>query len=277
MNSPIVFDPPSGPSAHPRRLTRLAAAGLAAWVIGLTCGLVHAAEFHVAPGGSAGGSGSAEAPFATLAQARDAARRLPASEPRKIIVHGGEYFDVGLLLEPPDSGLSIAAAPGEKPVLYGGQRVNGWEREGEHLWSAPLPPLGVSEAEVKAGLALPDWEPRLLLVNGETRPRARFPAAGTLEHLSRFDVPWMSSTGGGWQRPPTNEELTTLDYKAGDLADWPDLTNAEVTVYHMWDESCVGIASRDATHHVLKLAPACGHPPGAFGVRKYVSGTSAPA
>lgn len=270
MNLSIPFPLLARPHTRKPRLVRLAAISLAAVAL---CGVarqLHAAEFHVAPGGSPAANGTASAPFATLAQARDAARKLPANELRRIVVHGGEYFDVGLLLEPADSGLSIDAAPGEHPILYGGQRVTGWERAGDHLWSAPLPPLKVTAAEVQAGLALPRWEPRLLLVNGETRPRARFPAEGTLEHLSRFDVPWMSTTGGGWKRPPTNEELTTLKYKAGDLADWPDLTNAEVTVYHMWDESCVGIASHDVANHILKLAPECGHPPGAFGVRKYV-------
>ncbi len=254
MNSSLVFHP--RPTQHGNRPQPIAfaTAKLAILAVWAAVGLAQAAEFHVAPGDSLAGRGNADSPFATLTQARDAARKLPASEPRTIIVHGGEYFDVGLLLEPPDSGLRIEAARGEHPVLYGGQRVTGWEREGEHLWSAPLPPLAVAEAEVKAGLALPRWEPRLLLVNGETRPRARFPAEGKLEHLNRFDVPWMSTTGGGWKRPPTNEELTTLKYKAGDLADWPDLTNAEVTVYHMWDESCVGIASHDAANHILKLA-----------------------
>jgi hypothetical protein len=231
---------------------------------------VTAAEFHVAPASSPLAGIDPAPRFATLRAARDAARQVPASEPRRIFVHAGEYYDVGLSLEPEDSGLEITAAPGARPLLYGGYRLTGWQREAAGpWWSAPLPPLSPRDEEVKAGLATPGWEVRLLLVNGQTRPRARFPAQGTLEHTTRFDVPWMSTTGGGWKRPPTPEELTTLQYRPGDVGDWPDLTQAEITVYHMWDESCVGVAKHDPAQHRLTLAPPGGHPPGAFGVRRY--------
>lgn len=230
-----------------------------------------AAEFHVAPPGSPLPNIDPAHRFASLREARDAARQVPTTEPRRILIHDGDYYDVGLSLEPEDSGLEITAAPGARPVLYGGHRLTGWEREtGTPWWSAPLPPLSPREADVKAGLASPGWEVRLLLVHGQTRPRARFPAQGALEHTTRFDVPWMSTTGGGWKRPPTQEELTTLEYRPGDLGDWPDLTQAEITAYHMWDESCVGVAQHDPANHRLTLAPPCGHPPGAFGVRRYV-------
>jgi hypothetical protein len=42
------------------------------------------------------------------------------------------------------------------------------------------------------------------------------PESGTFTHESVFDVRWLSSVGGGWERKPTQEELTTLRYaKAG--------------------------------------------------------------
>ncbi|MGD0091793.1 MAG: right-handed parallel beta-helix repeat-containing protein, partial [Planctomycetota bacterium] len=110
----------------------------------------------------------------------------------------------------------------------------------------------------------------MLQVDERFCPRARYPEQGTLAHLSAFEVPWMSTTGGGWKRKPTEEELTSLRYKPGDLGPWLEVQNAEVTVYHMWDESCVGVAANNAEQHVLTLKPPCGHPPGAFGVKKYV-------
>ncbi|MBN2594986.1 MAG: right-handed parallel beta-helix repeat-containing protein, partial [Sedimentisphaerales bacterium] len=100
--------------------------------------------------------------------------------------------------------------------------------------------------------------------------RARLPEKGFFEHLSRFDVPWMSTTGGGWKRKPTGEELTTLKYRPEDIGLWLDVNNAEVTVYHMWDESMVGLKAIDAEKHVLTFASPSGHPPGAFGVKRYV-------
>jgi len=46
--------------------------------------------------------------------------------------------------------------------------------------------------------------------------------------------------------------------------------NAELTVYHMWDESVVGLASNDDASHTLTFSNEAGHPAGAFGVKKYV-------
>jgi len=83
-------------------------------------------------------------------------------------------------------------------------------------------------------------------------------------------VPWMTSTGGGWKRKPTNEELTTLKYRAEDLGSRLDINNAELTVYHMWDESLVGVSAMDTESRTLTFANPAGHPPGAFGVKKYV-------
>lgn len=226
--------------------------------------------FHVSPSGNDAGSGTREQPFATLTKALAATRALPAGQGRKIVVRGGKYWNVSLMLRPEDSGLSLEAEPGETPVLYGGQRLTGWVKDGERCFAAALPALPVTENEIKSGLALPRWEVRLLLVNGQTRPRGRFPETGTLTHQTTFDVPWMSTTGGGWKRKPTGEELTTLRYQAGDLPAGLEVRDAEVTVYHMWDESCVGIAAHDAGKGLLRLAPATGHPPGAFGVKKFV-------
>jgi hypothetical protein len=80
----------------------------------------------------------------------------------------------------------------------------------------------------------------------------------------------MSTTGGGWKRKPTEDELTTLRYHPGDLGSWFEPGNAEITVFHMWDESCVGVADHDPQTQTLRLSPPCSHPPGAFGVRKFV-------
>lgn len=215
--------------------------------------------FHVAPTGNDSWPGSADKPFASLHAARDAARKLPAEQPRRVVLQGGEYFlDQPLVLGAQDSGLAIEAAPGAKATLYGGRKVTGWERDGEQFWAARLP-------EVAAG----KWDFRMLAVNGRFARRARLPKSGDFEHLSRFDVPWMSTTGGGWQRKPTHAELTTLKFRPADLGPWLDLRNAELTVYHMWDESVVGLAAMDETAQTLTFSTEAGHPPGAFGVRRY--------
>lgn len=215
-----------------------------------------ARDWHVAAGAQ-GGDGSAGRPFGSLQEAVTAARQTPGRH--RLVVHSGEYFNVSVTLGPQDSGLVVEGEGPTPPVLYGGIRLTHWQAEGK-FQVAPLPASPTGKP----------WEIRLLLVNGEARPRARYPSSGALPHESVFQVPWMSSTGGGWQRAPTEEELTTLRYRQGDVGDWLEVANAEITVYHMWDESCVGVAAHDPARRLLKLSPKTGHPPGAFGVQKYV-------
>jgi hypothetical protein len=222
----------------------------------LACSLTTyaSAQLHVATGGNDANPGSADKPLATLAKAVEVAR---ARQAKQILLHGGSYYDVSVGLGAEDSGLIVESAPGEKAVLFGGVALTGWQKLNDHLFAAALP------ADRK-------WDIRLLRVNGRMAPRARFPKEGTLAHLTKFDVPWMSSTGGGWKRKPTHEELTTLQYQPGDFPADLDIKNAEITVYHMWDESVVGIAAHDLAKQILTLSPETGHPPGAFGVKKYV-------
>ncbi len=219
-----------------------------------------AAELHVSPNGDDSRDGSTTAPLRTLAAALRSNALLNAPATTTIWLHNGVHEDVSVEIGPAHSGLTIKAAPGAKPILLGGRRVRDWEREGEKFWSAPWPISDGAKAIA----------PRLLVVNGRLCPRARLPERDSLAHVTAFDVPWMSTTGGGWKRPPTPEELTTLRYAPGLLPADLEVRNAEVTVFHMWDESVVGVASHDAAAGVLRFSSESGHPPGAFGVKKFV-------
>jgi hypothetical protein len=201
-----------------------------------------------------------DGPFATLETACATARKADTKLRRQIIIGGGQYFlNKPLVLTDKDSGLTIEAAAGAKVNLYGGREVAGWKKDGENFYSAPLP-------EVKEG----KWDFRALVVNGRFCRRARLPEKGSFTHQSSFDVPWMTTTGGGWKRKPTSEELTELKYRPEDLGPWLDIKNAELTVYHMWDESLVGASAIDTKSNTLIFSTPSGHPPGAFGVKKYV-------
>jgi hypothetical protein len=224
--------------------------------------------FFVAPNGSDSWSGRkpvpnanrTDGPFATLAAACNAAQEMGTKRPRKVIIQSGRYFlNKPLVLTDKDSGLTIEASPGDMVNLYGGREVTGWRKDGGKFYSATLP-------DVRQRL----WDFRALVVNGRFCRRARLPEQGFFTHQSTFNVPWMTSTGGGWKRKPTNEELTTLKYKPEDLGPWFDINNAEITVYHMWDESLVGVSAMDTKSHTLTFTNPSGHPPGAFGVKKYV-------
>ena len=204
--------------------------------------------------------------FASLESAVEAARIYNGSstaEDRKrarIIIHEGSYFNTSVELSTLDSGLVIEAAEGETPVLYGGCRITGWKKEASsEFWYAE--PAGIREGQ---------WDFRLMTVDGELRSRSRLPETGVFNHLTVFDVPWMSTTAGGWKRKPTDEELTSFIYKPGDIDPDLDFRNAELTIFHKWDESLAGILSHDKDKHMFRLSNACGHPPGAFGYTGYI-------
>jgi hypothetical protein len=223
-----------------------------------TC-LADSPAIYVAPNGNDSNPGTQERPFASLEAARDAARKLTPAD-RTIVVMPGDYFLAKTFeLDFRDNGLTIEAAQGGKATLYGGEMVTGWRRDGDRFWCADLP-------DVKAG----KWDFRALVVNGRMPQRARLPESGTFLHKTTFSVRWMSSVAGGWERKPTADELTTMFYDPKDIPATLEVKNAEVRVYHMWDESLTGVVSNDLERHALILAPAPKSPPGAFGVKKYV-------
>ncbi len=134
-------------------------------------------------------------------------------------------------------------------VLVGGTAVS-WKREGENL-------------VCDTGLNIPA---RVLVVNGSLRKRVRYPDKGYAEHETEFDVPWMSTTGGGWRRKPTHEELSSVTVKPGAVKGLT-LDSAEITLIHSWDDSLLTIASVEGDK--ITFAQESGHPAGSFGVRKY--------
>jgi parallel beta-helix repeat protein len=243
-----------------RHMLRTMGAVIMAWSLALDVrGADAPMEFFVAPDGADTNAGTAAAPFATLTRARDAARQAGTQAARRIVVRGGRYYDVSLDLDPRDSGLAIVAAPNEKPLLHGGRRVTGWEKDGDRFYAAQLP-----------GVAERTWDFRLLVVNDQLRPRARLPQSGTFTHRSRFDAPWHTTVGGGFRGEDKPELKLQLQYEPGDLGPWLDIHNAELTIYHQWDDSIVGLQSHDPESHMLGFANPAGYPPGAFGVKTYV-------
>jgi len=222
-------------------------------------GTAAAADFYVAPGGSDQQPGTREQPMATLEAARDAARGA-GNGPHRMVVMPGDYFlSETFQLDARDNGLTIEAGEGGEAVLYGGTPVTGWRRDGDRFWCADLP--GVKEGT---------RDFRALVVNGRLAERARLPESGTFLHKSTWNVRYLTSVGGGFEREPTEEELTTLLYDPDNLPKTLDVNNAEVRIYHMWDEALCGVARNDTERHALMLSTHPRFPPGAFGVKKYL-------
>ncbi len=203
-----------------------------------------------------------DGPFATLTRAIEGARSLSVDAHRKVLIRAGKYYDVAVELDARDSGLTIEAMPGEIPILYGGLLVTGWQKDGDRFWAAALP-----------GVAAREWDFRMLLVNDRFCPRARLPKEGSFQHLSECKSRWTPGPSDEAHRflpKPTEEELTTMRYRSGDLGPWLDINNAEVTVYHSWDESTLGLKAHDLTTQTLTFATPATFPPGAFNVQDYV-------
>ena len=211
---------------------------------------------YVSPEGEDTNTGSRVRPVATLAEAVARTRVAPAGTRRRILLGDGEYHATAVVLEAIDSGLDILAVRGATPVCYGGLAVTGWQREGgdSPFWYADVP--GVREGT---------RDFRMLVINKRYAVRARFPEQGAIRHASVFPVRWMSSTKGGWERKPTDAELTTLRLEPDSLPASLSVRNAELTLYHAWDESLVGLSDWDRETGCMTFSTPAGHPPGAFG------------
>ncbi len=216
-----------------------------------------AATWVVAPGGRDQNAGTPQQPLATFAAARDAARRAGPGPHRNTVLPGDFYMTATLELDPRDNGLTIEAGPGGPVTLYGGTPVTGWRRDGDRFWTVDLP-------AVRQGT----WDFRALVVNGRLAERARLPETGAFTHKTEWKGARYIS--GAWDPPPTDEQRTTILYDPKDVPARLDLKNAEIRVYHMWNEALYGIACNDTARHALILASPAVHPPGAFGVQRYV-------
>ncbi len=240
---------------------RIVIVGLIAATLGcsVACRTARAATFYVAPNGKDTDFGTKERPLATLEAARDVARKAGAG-PHRIVVTPGEYFLANPLdLDSRDNGLTIEAEARAKATLYGGALVTPWRRDGDKFWCADLP--GVREGT---------WDFRALIVNGRMPNRARFPESGTFLNRGTWNLPLLPAVAGYWERKPTRDELTTMPYDPKDIPETLDVRNTEVRLYHMWDESLVGVARNDTQRHALVFSTPAIWPAGALGLKKYL-------
>ena len=204
-----------------------------------------AAVIEVAPQG----------PIRSLAEARDAVRRLkeqePPSGPVRVVIADGRYeMRAPLVLTPADGGTEKApilyeAAPGAAPVFTGGRRIAGFARGSGGVWTAHVP-------EVAAGA----WYFEQLWVNGRRATRARTPNEFYFyvqgEILRGID-------------PATGKEADlkarAFKARAADIAPLgalprESLNDAVVVAYHAWETSRSRVAGIDAAAHaVVVTAP----------------------
>jgi len=174
-----------------------------------------AATLEVSPGG----------PLPSLAAARDAvraSRAKGASGPVTVLIHGGVYtLAEPFVLSAEDSDVTYAAAPGERPVISGGQKIEGWKKAAKGpLWTAPAPHYF-----------------RQMFVNGRRAQRARTPNYG----FFRIDG------------PSSQDKPFQLKYRGNDIRkEWAG-SDVEVIVMLAWADIRMPIVKVDEEAHVATL------------------------
>jgi hypothetical protein len=225
-------------------------------IIGNMAGAARAASphptssiFFVATNGNDSWSGTLPAPnrskkdgpFATLPRALQAARNLRTNAPTSgqsvsIRLRTGSYFpEEPVVIKPEDSGLTLEAYAGERPILSGGRRLNSWKQitvNGLEMWAASVP-------EVQRG----KWFFRELWVNGRRATRARLPNHGYFKVAEALDG--SSEWTSGQMR---------FRFQAGDLKSSPTITNAEAIVMNRWVESRLPIFSIEESERTIRFS-----------------------
>ncbi|HOD80841.1 MAG: hypothetical protein BWX88_01311 [Planctomycetes bacterium ADurb.Bin126] len=224
--------------------------------LGLNAACLFAVEpvtLYVSPSGNDAWSGrlaqpsadKTDGPLASVQAARDAARRFRAAAPGAgvtILLAGGTYrLGEPLVLEPADSGTAeaptvIAAAPGQSPVLSGGQVIRGWTKGEGGVWTAACP------------WAVGDKAFKQLWVNGRRRTRARTPNEGYFTIAAKAPVGLDPKTGK--DNPPSH---TAFLFAPGDVKKWDDLEQAVFVVFHSWETSLLHPASVDESARLVSF------------------------
>lgn len=182
-----------------------------------------------------------DGPLATVPAALRAARlaRQQSGDPEgvTILLRGGTHRLVEpLLLKPEDSGsgpyrqLTIAAFPGEQPVLSGGRSISGWRPVAGQagLWETDVP----AAADGK-------WPFRTLFVNGQRAQRARTPNEG-----------YFRIAGASPQGQPARFNFQPGDIQPG----WAESGDVEVVALLAWADFRLFIRSVDTAKNVVVLS-----------------------
>jgi hypothetical protein len=175
-----------------------------------------------------------DGPVASLDGARLAARREKAANPAQAIsiefADGRYELRSTVMFDAQDSGSEAApiqyvAAPGAKPIISGGKRLQGFVAGPGGLWAMKIP-------EVEQD----NWCFEQLWVNGKRATRARTP--NRFFHYMQDVTEVANQSGSGRAKSATQ----TVSAHAGDLdslrgINEVDLKDVQMVAYHKWDNT----------------------------------------
>lgn len=253
---------------------------LVVWMLTLfLCHLSSAAvELHVSPQGRDDGPGSAEAPLASLAGARDLLREARARNPEvaaggaTIWIHGGVYeMAASFVLESRDGGspegsVIYRAFPGETPSMIGGKTLppDAFKHVTDDvllkridpaahssiLW-VDLPARGIEDLGVfPNAFSTPPALPELFF-NGSRMALARWPNGGEWATVAKV----VDSGPAPW-RNHESQDTGTFEYSGDRPARWA--TAPAVWLYGYWcfdwASETIAVKSLDAAQHRITLS-----------------------
>ena len=212
---------------------------------------------YVSTQGNDNNSGSKDQPLASLSGARDKVRKLrfekvlSTNDTVYIYVMPGNYFmEEPLRLDKRDNGTAqgpvvFTSNPAERPVFYGGMKLNKFEVVNNNLWRVYIPQV------VKYGFTFEQ-----LYINEQRRFRAQTPNRGDFFMVGNaFETKLAES--GGRRALLASQRIKPMKSDAGFLSDIKsDLSDVLVVFYHKWDNTrkrMIEINRADSSFHIVGL------------------------
>ena len=209
------------------------------------------ADFYVSPQGSDRNPGTKAKPFASVARAQQAVRKVLKGDKRAdvtVFLRGGLYeLEETIVFGLKDSAarghtVTYAAYPGEEPIFSSGKEITGWEK----LKKAPSALPAVARDKVWV-TDLPEakgdkWRFRTLFDGEEMLPRARSKGFNPTEKGVLREKRW--------------EVLDTLHFPEGTIRNWDNLEDVEILIRpnHQWLVNYLPLASVDEKNNIAKTA-----------------------
>jgi hypothetical protein len=198
-----------------------------------------AQSLYISPTGNDKNNGTKEQPLASLKGARDLVRNLrdrkltSDTDTVYIYVMPGNYFMTELLsLDNRDRGTAespvvFTADPAERPVFYGGFKLNKFEEISKNLWCAYIPEV------VKYGFSFEQ-----MYINGQRRFRAQTPNRGDFFMVKDISETILAESGGR-RALLASQKIKPLPADAGFLFDASktDVNDVLTVFYHKWDNT----------------------------------------
>lgn len=193
--------------------------------------------FYISPEGNDSQSGtSVDKPFATLQKAQDAIRTLKQEaelkSPVTVYLLGGTHeLSEPFILTIEDSGtkecpITYRAYNDEKPIISGGKEIKGsWVQYTGNIMVCDVP-------EARDG----KWKFRQLFLNGKRMDRARIPDRDQYYIVEKTDQ---------------DIGRSAMKYKEGDIKKWKFLDEAEIVIFHAWNDSRLFISDVDEQERIV--------------------------